>query len=338
MIRNIFITIVALCCMCSLNSQECASGSFGNAHIPAGGFMSIFANHTFVNGGTGFLPGIIETNRVGVPGFINFTSTGSWTGASDDAHVDGYVRTFSSGSFVFPTGNGERLRMIGISGSENATAVFIDEDPAIATGTMDIGNIDLESVSNREYWILTGEEATTVTLTWDQLTNVEDLVTGDINRLTIVGWTGSSWEIIPTSINEFMLAANSSNTLDENISTSFSIGSMVSDNLITPDDYEFLTLGSLAVPRSIAVGESSLTVYPNPAHIGDRTSIAFDLIGTRGKLEVYDGFQRMVYQQLIDRERGVITLPQLNLTDDKYVVTIIEADGSKTSKIMIMLR
>jgi len=321
-----------------LNAQECASASFGNAYVPGGSFISIFANHTFVNNGEGFLPGIIETDRSGSPGYINFTSTGSWSGATDGAHINGYVRTFSSAPFVFPIGNGSRLRMIGISGSADATAAFVDEDPSTATGVMDITNADLEAVSDREYWIVTGGNETTITLTWDQLTNVEDLVTGDINRLTIVGWNGSGWDIIPTSINASMLANNSTNVFDDQISTSFSIGSMTSDNVITPNDYEIITLGSLTVPRSGIVDDGEINVFPNPAKIGDKAYVAYDLKGTSGKMEIYDGYQRLVYEQLLDSESGVVNLPQLNLTDDKYIITLIEKDGSRTSKILIMIK
>jgi len=286
--------ILALLSFNFLSAQECASGSFGNAFIPSGSFMSIFGDHTFVNDGSGFLPGIIETDRSASPGFINFTASSSWSGASDGAHVDGFVRTFSSAPFVFPIGNGERLRMLGISGSADATAAFVDEDPAIFTGVMDITNPDLEAVSDREYWILTGNSETSVTLTWDQLTNVEDLVTGDINRLTLIGWNGTSWDIIPTSVNTSALANNSSNVLDEAMTTSFSVGSATSDNVIVPNDFEIISLGSLAVPRTSIVENGELSVFPNPARVGDRAFVTYDLKGTSGKMEVYDGYQRLV--------------------------------------------
>jgi len=330
--------ILALLSFNFLSAQECASGSFGNAFIPSGSFMSIFGDHTFVNDGSGFLPGIIETDRSASPGFINFTTSASWSGASDGAHVDGFVRTFSSSSFVFPVGNGERLRMIGISGSADATAAFVDEDPAIATGVMDISNPDLEAVSNTEYWILTGNSETTVTVTWDQLTNVEDLVTGDINRLTIIGWNGTSWDIIPTTVNASALASNSTNVLDDAIATSFSIGSATSDNVINPSDFEIISLGSLAVPRTGIVEDGELSIFPNPARIGDNTFVAYDLKGTSGKMEIYDSYQRLVFEQILNNDSGVVNLPQLNLSDDKYVVTLIEKDGSKTSKILILIK
>lgn len=341
MIRKNFLILIALLSVSFLSAQECASGSFGNAYIPSGSFMSIFGDHTFVNDGSGFIPGIIQTDRGvdrGEPGFVNFTASSTWSGASDAAHVNGFVRTFSTGPFVFPVGNGERLRMLGISGSANATAAFFDEDPAITTGVMDITNPDLEAVSDREFWILTGGAETTVTLTWDQLTNIEDLVTGDINRLTIIGWNGSSWDIIPTTVNASALANNSSNVLDDAISTSFSVGSASSDNVIVPSDFEIITFGSLAVPRTGIIEDGELSIFPNPARIGENTFVEYDLKGTSGKMEIYDGYQRLVFEQILESESGVVNLPQFNLTDDKYVVTLIEKDGSKTSKILILIK
>jgi len=339
MIRNYIIIVLSLLVLGSTSAQECASGSFGNAFVPSGSFVSIFANHTFVNGGTGLMPGTIETDRGNSPGVVNFTNTASWSGADDAAHVNGFVRTFSSTPFVFPVGSGERLRMIGISGSENATAAFVEEDPAVSIGTMDLNNADLDAVSNREYWILEGGNETTITLTWDQLSNVEDLVGGDINKLTIVGWDGDSWEIIPTSVNASMLANNSTNTLNDAVSTSFSVGSMTSDNVITPNNFTLITLGSLATPRSSAVEDGEISVFPNPALLAEDTYISYNLKkGNLGKIEVYDGQQRLVFEQDVDQDYGVIKLPTFNLTDDTYFVTLLESDGSRQSQILIMVR
>ena len=122
------------------------------------------------------------------------------------------------------------------------------------------------------------------------------------------------------------------------MTTSFSLGSATSDNVIVPNDFEIISLGSLAVPRMSFVEDGEMSIFPNPARIGDNTFVAYDLKGTSGKMEVYDGYQRLVYEQILDNESGVVNLPQLNLSDDKYVVTLIEKDGSKTSKILILIK
>lgn len=337
MIRKYCFSVVIMLVSIGMYAQECNSSSFGNAYVPSNGFISIFAEHSFEFDGGGLFPGLILTDKSNTPGYVNFTQTASWLGAEADAHVNGFVRTFSSDPFVFPIGNGSRLRMVAVSGSANATAGYVDADPSIATGVMTIANAELDAVSAREYWIMSGDNETTVTLTWDQLSNVEDIVDGDINKLTIVGWDGNSWVVIPSGVNDFMLQANSSNTFDQNITTSFSIGSLTSTAMVNLDDFQIITLGSLAVPRSSAVAEGDISVFPNPARVGAPTYVSYDLVGKTGKMEIYDGFNRLVFTQLLNEESGNVLLPNLNLVDDKYVVTLIEADGSKKSKFLIVI-
>ena len=338
MIKKYLISIVAVLFAIYVHGQECNSASFVNAYIPSDGFISIFANHSFNEGGSGMFPGLIGTARGANPGFVNFTQSGSWSSATDVAHVNGYVRTFSSDAFAFPVGDGSSLRMIGVSGSANAAASYVNEDPSLLTGVMTIANPDLEAVSVREYWTLSGSNATSITMTWDQLSNVEDLTNGDINKLTVVGWNGSGWDIIPTAVNSFMIQANSQNIFNENITTSFNIGSMTTNTDVNLDDYVLFTLGSLLVPRSSALEDGDINVSPNPARLGAPTFVSYDLVGKAGKMEIYDGFNRLVYTQTLDQESGTIRLPELNLSDDRYVVTLIEQNGAKTSKILIVVK
>ncbi len=338
MIKKYIISIVAVLVTMHVQGQECNSGSFGNAYIPSDGFISIFASHSFNEGGAGMFPGLIGTARGANPGYVNFTQTGSWSSATDAAHVNGYVRTFSSDAFAFPVGDGSSLRMIGVSGSENSAASYVNDDPSLVTGVMTIANADLEAVSVREYWTLSGSNATSITLTWDQLSNVEDLTSGNINKLTVVGWNGSGWDIIPTAVNTFMIQANSQNIFDEDITSSFNIGSMTTNADVDLDDYVLFTLGSLLVPRSSALEDGELSVSPNPARLGTPTFVSYDLVGKAGKMEIYDGYNRLVYTQNLDQETGTILLPELNLSDDRYVVTLIEQNGAKKSKILIVVK
>ena len=61
--------------------------------------------HNFINGGSGIQPGIVGTDRTVTQGFMSFVGTASWTGASDAAYVDGYVKTYLTTSFTFPIGD-----------------------------------------------------------------------------------------------------------------------------------------------------------------------------------------------------------------------------------------
>jgi len=321
----------------SINSQQVSSGSFGGTYVPADGFISIFGDHTFGFADCGLFPGLIVTSRASA-GYVNFTQGASWSDATDESYVDGNVRTFSSGPFVFPVGNDGKLRLLGVSGSENAAASYLFDDPATITGQLVIANPDLEAVSTREYWSLSGDNETIVTLTWNQFSNIEDLVNGDINRLTMIGWTDLGWEVIPTTINDFTLLSNSSNEFNEDITTSFIVGSLSSADVIVPDNYSIITFGSLAIPRSSIVDNGGVSVFPNPARLGTPTYVSYDLRGNSGKLEIYDGYNRLVYSQSLTQSSGNVLIPEMNLSSDRYVVTMIEEDGTKKSKYLIVIK
>ena len=315
---------------------QLTSGSFGSTYVPSDGFISIFGDHSFDYADCGLYPGLILTAR-DQPGFVNFVSGSSWSGATEESHVDGFVRTFSTDPFVFPVGNDGKLRLLGISGSRNAQASYVFADPALVTGQIMIANPELIALSSNEYWILKGENETVVTLTWDELSSIEDISGGDLNRLTMVGWNGSDWEVIPTVINEFTLQSNSFNLFDEDRSTSFSAGSLSSTDSFSPDSYEIITFGTLSIPR-VGLLDGAVSVFPNPARIGTPTFISYRLKGKQGKIEIYDGFSRLVYTASLDQQEGVVRFDQQNLVDDKYVITIIEHDGQKISRPLIMIK
>ena len=54
-------------------------------------------------------------------------------------------------------------------------------------------------------WDIDGNIRTQVTLTWDSRSNIESLTESDLNRLTMIGWRGNQWELIPSSIDRFTL-------------------------------------------------------------------------------------------------------------------------------------
>ncbi|HWV32645.1 MAG TPA: hypothetical protein VN038_23450 [Dyadobacter sp.] len=94
--RGAFLALLALS-----GTVQAQQGSSGNTYIFGGAQMTFFGPHDFVNGGSSALPGIIGTVRTDPNGVLNFAATASHTGASDAAHVDGYVRKYGTSQFVF---------------------------------------------------------------------------------------------------------------------------------------------------------------------------------------------------------------------------------------------
>ena len=92
------------------------SSSFGNTYIFNNGEMSVVdIQHNFFKGGSGIQPGIVGTDRTAIQGFLSFVGTASWTGATDSAYVDGYVKTYMTSAFTFPIGDNNKYRPAAIS-------------------------------------------------------------------------------------------------------------------------------------------------------------------------------------------------------------------------------
>ncbi len=58
-------------------------------------------------------------------------------------------------------------------------------------------------------------------------------------------------------------------------------------------------------------------MYPNPAKFGTQTQIAYRLNGSGGKIEVFDGYSRLVYSEPLQNASGTIHLPELNQSEDR---------------------
>ncbi|MCX6218246.1 MAG: hypothetical protein NT073_27640, partial [Spirosoma sp.] len=223
------------------------SGSQGNAFIPTGAETTVFGAHSFQSGGSGTLPGIILTDRSPVPGYFSFAPGASWTGAADNAHVNGYVRTYGTSAFTFPIGSGTAYRALSIPAPASSTAydaAYFSTNPSAATlptgAPFPTGNLGtgVTGVSPVEYWDLNGTAATTVTLTWNAASDLNTLAGGIASRLIVVGYNTS------TSKWENLGQASITGTLG-------GVGTITSSTSFIPDTYSALTFGTLATPDLI---------------------------------------------------------------------------------------
>ena len=142
---------------------------------------------------------MIKTARTGNKGYLNFGAGSSWTGASEDGYVDGYVTVFHDEPFVFPIGHNGQYRPIAISGGAKTVAAYYNESPEEAFfATTTASNLDpssnIERVSNQEYWEVRGAEPVNITLAWGASSNIPDITNGDVNNLTILGWKDGQWK------------------------------------------------------------------------------------------------------------------------------------------------
>ena len=65
-----------------------------------------------------------STDRAMLPGYFSVVDTASYTGCTDAVNIDGYVKKYGKGAFIFPVGNGKDLRTLEISTPALATDTY----------------------------------------------------------------------------------------------------------------------------------------------------------------------------------------------------------------------
>ncbi|KAA0993381.1 T9SS type A sorting domain-containing protein [Dyadobacter aurulentus] len=215
-------------------------GSWGNTTIFEGTQMTVFGTHAFVTGGTGVQPGIIKANRAASPGILGFGPSATYIGQDDANHVDGYVSKIGNSAFVFPVGDGTKLRAVAISAPASSgvyKAAYFSGSAGSATlptgAPFPLANLnsDVTGVSNVEYWDLDGTGEVNVTLTWDATSNLSELASSSIVNLLVVGYNTatSQWESLGK-------AGGTTGTLA-------GTGTITANGII-PDNYSAFTFGA----------------------------------------------------------------------------------------------
>lgn len=234
-LRNVGLMLLCSHLTISSYSQE---GSWGNTFIGNGGAATFFGAHDFMLG-SGTQPGIIKTERTAPMGILYYGSTATYTGADDTKHVDGYVAKSGTAAFVFPIGNGTKLKPAAIS-APATNGIFkgaywsVNPNTATLPGGAPFPVVNkgtgVGEVSQIEYWDIDGPSAVDLTLTWDAESDLNTLTGGDINNLAIVGYntTTNLWE---------NLGGAATGTLT-------TTGGITATG-VTPDNYSAFTFGSL---------------------------------------------------------------------------------------------
>ncbi|WP_353718994.1 GEVED domain-containing protein [Dyadobacter sp. 676] len=229
-------------------------GSQGNTTIFGGAQMTFFANHDFVAGGSGAQPGVILTERAaGNFGILNFAGDNlTSTGASDAGYVDGYVRKYGAGQFIFPVGDNGSLGPFAASGDGTMGAYFrADPNTAVTSNVFTGGNYaalpnggpfatssmgaGVTAVSTVEYWDIDGSAATPLTLTWDATSGISSLTASQLASLTIAGWDGTKWVAIPSAVDPTSVLGGASD---------LNAGSITTTAPLSPDAFTAYTFAS----------------------------------------------------------------------------------------------
>lgn len=76
-----------------------------------------------------------STDRTSLPGYFSAVTNANFTGCSDAAHIDGYIKKYGNNAFVFPVGSSNDLRTLEISqpavSSDAYATAWIEGDPGV---------------------------------------------------------------------------------------------------------------------------------------------------------------------------------------------------------------
>ncbi|AKD53810.1 hypothetical protein [Spirosoma radiotolerans] len=257
------------------------SGSFGSTFAHTKAETAIYKQHNFVTGSGTINAGIIGSERQPIIGMYSFVNpNGTWINASSTAFVDGYVRTYQSGAFTFPIGDNNKYRPAAVSASSSSaptTAAYFGVDPSLATtsnlmggnyGVLPAGGpfstaskaTGVGVVDNVEYWDIDGNTPAKITLTWDANTPISAMVGANLNNLTIVGWDGTQWVAIPSTVDASSLAQNTSASTFNGLSASVTAGSITTNATVVPGSYTVYTLAGACPTITITPSVTSLSI------------------------------------------------------------------------------
>lgn len=194
-----------------------------------------------------FLDGRILTPRAQIPVYLDFTNNGNFLGENDPRHVDGYINNDGDLDFRFPIGDDFRLRTMSVLREDTSftayTGAYFFEDPnnpSTLGGSLTTSNFEntLSIVSTREYWDLDGDVPARVTLTWDDLSEVETLA-DELSSLRVVGFSPTLNQWVNLGNTAFSGTQNegelTSDIFDPSLYTALTIGSILRGNgAITP--------------------------------------------------------------------------------------------------------
>lgn len=170
------------------------------------------------------------------------------TGASNNSHVNPYLKKIGNDDFTFPIGNGTYYRPIGVSDmaanatvSDELVAVYFKASPFDSGMVWGAWPAGITSVSSLEYWDLddvSGSPTPKISLSWDAPTPSGTI--NDMAALTIVHWTGSSFENLGNASTTGTTASGSVHSMNNVTSFSpFVLGTTSPNNVLPIELLEF---------------------------------------------------------------------------------------------------
>ncbi|WP_298481443.1 gliding motility-associated C-terminal domain-containing protein [uncultured Maribacter sp.] len=267
---------------------------------------------------TNFISGDFRTIKTQSSTYLNFLNNANYVGSSNFSKVDGYAAITNQQNIIFPVGDNQELRPLVLNSSDiNALAkcAYFRENPDTPISFSSSFNTftkpaEIKSISTREFWKLEGNINSTISISWNEQSNI-DLLTENINDIIPVGWNKSTRQWVN-------LEAVS---VGGDITQGF-----VESGTFNPDNYEIITFGSIEDRETLTIDVLTLDnflVTPNGDGNNDTLVIPELEESPNNTISIFDRYGLKVYETtnytnnfngysnqdniLFDKEKGLPT-------------------------------
>jgi hypothetical protein len=144
--------------------------------------LSVNAAHTFT-------AGIITSSST--PNYLIYENTATYSGSTDNAHVNGWVRRTGSTNFIFPVGNATYLRPIAVS-NLSASSTFNAQYAGVTTNTANVLP-DLVTVDPYEYWFVNQVSGGTAQVDMNWNNSKVTFPSYMLASIRVANYTGGMW-------------------------------------------------------------------------------------------------------------------------------------------------
>ncbi len=250
-------------------------------------FHSAFSQDLYIgSGGEFFLKKNTEFTTSNT--IVNLDSSGKFIlesgndWGSETEYVNGKVEAKGTGETKLPIGENGVYAPVIATHSGDITASYFNASPT--TGS---NGVDVDAISNIEYWELTGNAI--VTLPWNDDSDITSLVNnngGALNSVAIVGYESGVWNLISNSQTNTVtgdllngdVTSEANNEVDLNKFTQFTFG--IDHQLALAVEDLFLSTGINVLSNPIQTNERYIR-FRTSNELNDLQVSLFDVTGRK---------------------------------------------------------
>jgi gliding motility-associated-like protein len=240
-----------------------------------------------VSNNTNFILGDFRTPIDREDIHMNFIGEAYYTEATNSSKINGLASVATQAEFVFPVGDEVQTRpLILYSEKVNALAKcrYFLKNPDTTFTPWPLSSIRksplIAIVSNWEFWQLQGSVLSTITVRWNNRSNIAELTT-ELDKITLAGWNKTEARWVPLG--------------RESLYGDLTSGE-ISSNPFVPDEYGAITFASLC--RSpIQPALHNYFLSPNGDGVND--FLVFPELEQKGNntLKIYDRYGLNVFEK-----------------------------------------